>query len=214
MDPHSSFLLNWRSVVVVVIVYYATLVFYRLFLDPLARFPGPRLAAISRWYEAYYDVIRGGQYTAKIAELHKIYGSVFLITLFPSLQPHTSDSRSWTGPIIRISPYELHVIDPAFFETLYRMGGRWDKYAWAYDAFGAKRSTIFGAGRHCLYHYYNETRVKDLLACFNRPRCTPGTSSRYSTFFFEVKSCFSARADLLELEQALPAHIQARRNTL
>ncbi|XXH01450.1 hypothetical protein Hte_007810 [Hypoxylon texense] len=117
-----EFNITWRMLVAAVIVYYGTLAFYRLFLHPLARFPGPKLAAVSRWYEGYYDVVLGGKYTAKIAELHKIY-----------------------GPIIRISPFELHVIDPAFFETLYRMDGRWDKYAWTYDAFGAKNSTIFGS---------------------------------------------------------------------
>lgn len=73
MDSINS-LLTWRNILAAVIVYYGTLVFYRLFLHPLARFPGPRLAAISRWYEAYYDVLQGGQYTRKIAELHKTYG--------------------------------------------------------------------------------------------------------------------------------------------
>ncbi|KAI1411477.1 cytochrome P450 [Hypoxylon sp. FL1857] len=124
LQPHADmeFNISWRLLGVVVITYYGTLVFYRLFLHPLAHYPGPRLAAISRWYEAYYDVILNGKYTLKIAELHNEY-----------------------GPIIRISPYELHVSDPAFFDTLYRMDGRWDKYAWATDAFGAKRSTIFGS---------------------------------------------------------------------
>ena len=65
---------DWRFLAGSVVVYYGTLVFYRLFLHPLARFPGPRLAAISRWYEAYYDVVLNGHYTLKIAELHKIYG--------------------------------------------------------------------------------------------------------------------------------------------
>ncbi|KAI5927642.1 cytochrome P450 [Camillea tinctor] len=122
MDSHSS-LFTWYSVVIAVVTYYGTVVFYRLFLHPLARFPGPRLAAISRWYEGYYDIVQGGKYTSKIAELHKTYGA-----------------------IIRISPFELHVSDPAFFDTLYRMDGHWDKYAWTYDAFGAKSSTVFGSG--------------------------------------------------------------------
>lgn len=36
--------------------------------------------------------------------------------------------------------------DPAFFDTLYRLDGRWDKYPWTYDAFGARDSTVFGSG--------------------------------------------------------------------
>lgn len=47
---------------------------YRLFFDPLAKFPGPKLAAITRYYEAYYDVVQNGQYTYKIDQLHKEYG--------------------------------------------------------------------------------------------------------------------------------------------
>lgn len=64
------------------VTYYATLVFYRLFFHPLARFPGPRLAAISRWYEGYYDVVLDGQYTTKIAKLHEIYGAALLSASF------------------------------------------------------------------------------------------------------------------------------------
>lgn len=68
---------SWPVICGAAVAYYATLVFYRLFLHPLTRFPGPRLAAISRWHEGYYDVILDGQYTAKIADLHKMYGMVF-----------------------------------------------------------------------------------------------------------------------------------------
>ena len=52
------------------------LAFYRLVLHPLAKFPGPRLAALTRYYEAYYDVMQDGQYTFKIAELHRSYGKL------------------------------------------------------------------------------------------------------------------------------------------
>lgn len=80
---------------------------YRLFFSPIASFPGPRLAALTMWYEFYYDVVKPGQYTWKIAELHKKY-----------------------GPIIRINPYELHIDDPEFHDELYvtaikRKSDRW-----------------------------------------------------------------------------------------
>ena len=48
---------------------------YRLYFSPLAKFPGPRLAALTRLYELYYEVVKGGQYTFKIGELHKKYGN-------------------------------------------------------------------------------------------------------------------------------------------
>ncbi|KAH8768275.1 trichodiene oxygenase, partial [Diaporthe sp. PMI_573] len=109
----------WAAIASTAIAYFVGLVFYRLCLHPLAEFPGPKLAAITRYYEGYYDVILNGQYTFKIAELHQRY-----------------------GPIVRISPYELHVNDPAYYEKLYRQEGQWNKYDWSYDAFGAPMSAI------------------------------------------------------------------------
>jgi len=55
-------------------VYLVFLTIYRLFLSPLAKFPGPRLAALSNWYEFYYDVILQGKFTGHIQQLHKQYG--------------------------------------------------------------------------------------------------------------------------------------------
>lgn len=57
-----------------IFLYLASLIVYRLFLHPLAKFPGPKLAAITRYYEGYYDVVQNGQYTFRIAEMHKQYG--------------------------------------------------------------------------------------------------------------------------------------------
>ncbi|KAJ3577268.1 hypothetical protein NPX13_g3298 [Xylaria arbuscula] len=109
----------WPYVVAGGVILVSTVALYRLFFHPLAMFPGPKLAAVTRGYEAYYDVVRNGQYTFKIAEMHKKY-----------------------GPIVRISPYELHISDPDFYDKIYSREGEWDKYAWAYDAFGAPLSTI------------------------------------------------------------------------
>lgn len=53
-----------------------TVVVYRLYFSPLAEFPGPRLAALTLWYEFYYDVVKRGRYTWKIMEMHAQYGEL------------------------------------------------------------------------------------------------------------------------------------------
>ena len=58
------------------IIYLIGLYVYRLYFDPLAKFPGLKLAAASLWYEFYYDVIKKGQYTFEIAKMHKKYGKI------------------------------------------------------------------------------------------------------------------------------------------
>jgi len=57
-------------------IYGFSLVVYRLYFDPLAGFPGPKIAAATGWYEFYHDVIRRGQYIYKIEAMHKKYGKV------------------------------------------------------------------------------------------------------------------------------------------
>lgn len=52
------------------VVYNVALVVYRLYLSPLAKFPGPKLAAARLWYEYCYDAVIRGRCTWRIAELH------------------------------------------------------------------------------------------------------------------------------------------------
>lgn len=56
------------------VAYLALLVFYRLYLHPLRRFPGPKLAAATGWYAGYWDLHMGGQMVKHLADLHKEYG--------------------------------------------------------------------------------------------------------------------------------------------
>ncbi len=55
---------------------------YRLYLSPIANFPGPKLAALTHWYEFYYDNIKQGTYIFKIRDLHKRYGTSSFRFLF------------------------------------------------------------------------------------------------------------------------------------
>ena len=47
---------------------------YRLYFSPLAKFPGPKLAAATRWYEFYYDVVQRNRFSWQIQKMHDQYG--------------------------------------------------------------------------------------------------------------------------------------------
>ena len=62
------------SILVVIALYTAYGAIYRLYLSPVARFPGRKLAALTFWYEFYFDVIKRGSYVWEIQQMHETYG--------------------------------------------------------------------------------------------------------------------------------------------
>ena len=117
------------SLLLASIVYAFLLCLYRLFYHPLASFPGPFLASMTHWYEFYYDFFSpGGQYIFKLQKMHNKY-----------------------GPIVRISPDELHIGEITFVpELMPAVGRRRDKYHRLLRVLGRTQATA-GTKDHDLH---------------------------------------------------------------
>jgi hypothetical protein len=53
----------------------SSLLVYRLYLSPLSQIPGPKLAALTGWYETYFDCFKRGRYWVAIERMHMQYGT-------------------------------------------------------------------------------------------------------------------------------------------
>lgn len=89
------------------IAYLLAKAIYNVYFHPLASFPGPRITAVTKLYGMYYDMIKddhGGRWSRKIYELHQQY-----------------------GPIVRIEPNEVHILDSGFYHSLYNFDPELEK---------------------------------------------------------------------------------------
>ncbi|KAL1598668.1 hypothetical protein SLS60_007808 [Paraconiothyrium brasiliense] len=146
------------------VVYTAILVAHRLLFSPLAKFPGPKIAAVTSWYEFYHDYFRRGKYVFKIKEMHDRY-----------------------GPIVRITPHELSIHDPEFYNSINVSGSvrKTDNYE------GFARGIDFD-GTHFLStsHDLHRRRRKPLEPFFSRAGVT-----RLEPMVGEVAKRFVRRLD-------------------
>jgi cytochrome P450 len=87
------------------------------------------LAAATQWYETYYEMFHhgGGMFTKHIKELHAQY-----------------------GPIVRINPWELHIDDPEYYETIYAPSAPFDKLQVFENRFGVPSAT-FSTSDHAVH---------------------------------------------------------------
>ncbi|KAK8152683.1 cytochrome P450 [Phyllosticta citribraziliensis] len=124
------------------------LAIYRLYLSPLAPFPGPTHAALTPLVEFHDNVLRSGRFVWRLRAWHARY-----------------------GPIVRISPTELHVADPAFHAALYVSGRvrRTHKCAWHAKLFGSTRTTVGAVG-----HEVHRARREPLAAFLARRNVVGG----------------------------------------
>ncbi|KAI9802539.1 MAG: hypothetical protein M1833_001611 [Piccolia ochrophora] len=87
------------SIVAVAVLGLLSGVIHRLFLHPLSKVPGPKLAALTYLYQFYFNIVAGSRFYAHVEKLHERY-----------------------GPAVRIGPNEVHLSDPDNYEKIYNSG--------------------------------------------------------------------------------------------
>ncbi|MCJ1287369.1 hypothetical protein MMC26_006718 [Xylographa opegraphella] len=101
-------------------LYVFSVAVHRLYFSPLVKFPGPKLVALTYGVELYYDILKRGRYIFEIMKMHEKY-----------------------GPIVRISPDEVHINDPDYFDEMFPGFQKpTDKASSAAGAFGNSLSII------------------------------------------------------------------------
>ena len=113
-----SSLISLQPLIATVVFYVLYKVVYRLFFHPLSNVPGPWYAAISTFYEFWWDAPKSGQYMFRIEEMHKKY-----------------------GPIVRINPWEVHINDPSFMDPLWGNSSL-EKDPFFYGGFGIDTASV------------------------------------------------------------------------
>ncbi|KAL2859925.1 uncharacterized protein BJX67DRAFT_386495 [Aspergillus lucknowensis] len=131
----------------IVILYSLGLIVHRLLLSPVAGFPWPKLAAVTNWYELYYDVVKKGKYVFEIEKMHDSY-----------------------GPIVRISPHELSIRDPDYYNELYVSGSV--RPSDRYDGFARGIMDMEGSHMVTIGHDHHRKRREPLEPYFSRSGVT------------------------------------------
>ncbi|KAF2141086.1 uncharacterized protein K452DRAFT_299132 [Aplosporella prunicola CBS 121167] len=132
-------------VLAIVLPAYVTFtVVYRRYFHPLAKIPGPFLPAVTVLYQTFYN----GRYYRKIEEMHQRY-----------------------GPVVRITPDEIHLADPANYDTIYHIGSPYSKppifyngINVPYSTFGTPSNSLHKLKRSLISPLFSRRRVLDLEA--------------------------------------------------
>ena len=134
---------------------------YRLYFSPLARFPGPKLAALTTWYEIYFDVVDGPRFPWVVEELHPQYGN-----RTPCLYLSASLTSN-IGPIMRTGPNEIHINDPEYASTHFSSREKRDKHENHKWMLGIPMSSIFTVD-----HDLHKVRRSALTSMFSKRSIT------------------------------------------
>ncbi|KAJ8070739.1 hypothetical protein OCU04_001109 [Sclerotinia nivalis] len=153
--------------------YTISLVVYRLYFSPLSGFPGPKLTAATEWYVIYFQAVKGGQFFRKIPEWHEKY-----------------------GPIVRISPTELHISDPEFYDTIYTTDERDRLYL--RNSLPTARSSTHSTVDHFL-HRRRRAALSPLFSKLNIQKFIPLIQSRVDILVNRINTEYKGTDRVLNL---------------
>ncbi|QLI70047.1 Cytochrome P450 monooxygenase sdnE [Metarhizium brunneum] len=156
-DVTRSLWLGPYTILLLIPLYGLLLAVFRLYFSPLSRFPGPRIAAATWWYQFYHDVVRRGRYIWVVRDMHARY-----------------------GPIVRINPSELHICESQFYNTLYVSGGihrKRDKWSWDSVGAGGVRDSALSTVAHDL-HRVRRSAIAQFFSAQNVDKLQPVIQSK------------------------------------
>jgi hypothetical protein len=133
-------------------------------LHPLSHFPGPKIAAASYLYEAYFDWWLVGRYGKVIADMHKAYGPIVRY-VYQSPSPQTS--KHVLIAYISINPDELHCSDPLFTDEIYAGPGR-PRDKWVHQLNTGGAGPVAVTGFSTVNHDLHRVRKAPLSRFFSR----------------------------------------------
>lgn len=146
-----------------------------------------------------------------------------------------TSARIATGPIVRISPYELHINDFEYFDEIYSASSRLDKYGWFYRWVNSPLSVVSTVGhdlhksrRRAMSPFFSDSSVarleptlhqvvKKLCSVFEKHRANGqplDLSSLYRCLAIDVitEYCFPKSYGFLDYEDLPRGFFQSMRN--
>ncbi|KAF2195494.1 putative cytochrome P450 [Zopfia rhizophila CBS 207.26] len=151
-------------ILALLLIYIITLFLYRVYFSPLSHIPGSKLAAATSWYSFYFDALKIGRYFVEVEKIHRKY-----------------------GPIVRITPTEIHIDDPTFFNELYNVTKRLDKDPWYYSWLG-RNGSIF-AMTDPDQHKLCSSVIKKAMSTASISHIEPVLKSHYDVFCRRLSEC-------------------------
>ena len=106
------------------------------------------------------------------------------------------------GPIVRISPYEVHIATPDFFNDIYTQTDRRDIWQWQRRGFGANDSTL--STPHHDHHRKRRAAINPLFSKQRVVRLLPTMEERLRSLWARFEA-FQETGTVINLQHAFGA---------